>query len=103
MGFFVGIQRISDQIVGALFSISDSEILIQLLLNLNPIGAVMDDLAVMVVSGGLLMKLGTQLGIDSIQLGPIVVINFAAGMGTPPLGYTLFVSKITMTRPGEYR
>jgi C4-dicarboxylate transporter DctM subunit len=37
------------------------------------------------------MKLGVQLGIDPIQLGPIIVINFAVGMETPPLGYSLFV------------
>ncbi len=51
----------------------------------------MDNLAVMVILGGLLMKLGVQLGIDPIQLGPIIVINFAVGMETPPLGYSLFV------------
>ena len=34
---------------------------------------------------------GHQLGIDSIQLGPIIVINFAVGMEAPPLGYSFFV------------
>jgi C4-dicarboxylate transporter DctM subunit len=55
------------------------------------IGAVMDNLAAMVILGTLLINLGTQLGIDPIQLGPIIVINFAVGMETPPLGYSLFV------------
>ena len=40
----------------------------------------------------LLMKLGVQLGLDPIHLGTIVVINFAVGMETPPLGYSLFVA-----------
>ena len=55
------------------------------------IGAVMDNLAAMVILGSLLINLGHQLGIDPIQLGPIIVINFAVGMETPPLSYSLFV------------
>ena len=51
----------------------------------------MDNLAAMIILGGVLMHLGTQLGIDPIQLGPMIVINFAVGMETPPLGYSIFV------------
>jgi C4-dicarboxylate transporter DctM subunit len=92
-GWLLAYERVPDQIVGFILSISDNKIVILLLLNLVLllIGAVMDNLAVMVILGGLLMKLGVQLGIDPIQLGPIVVINFAVGMETPPLGYSLFV------------
>ncbi len=92
-GWLLAYERVPDQIVGFILSISDSKIVILLLLNLTLllIGAVMDNLAVMVILGGLLMKLGVQLGIDPIQLGPIIVINFAVGMETPPLGYSLFV------------
>ncbi len=76
-----------------ILSISDNKIVILLILNVTllVIGAVMDNLAAMIILGGLLMKLGVQLGIDPIQLGPMIVINFAVGMETPPLGYSLFV------------
>jgi len=92
-GWLLAYERVPDQIVSFILSISDNKIVILLLLNLTLllIGAVMDNLAVMVILGGLLMKLGVQLGIDPIQLGPIIVINFAVGMETPPLGYSLFV------------
>lgn len=92
-GWLLAYERVPDQIVGFILSLSDNKIVILLLLNLVLllIGAVMDNLAVMVILGGLLMKLGVQLGIDPIQLGPIIVINFAVGMETPPLGYSLFV------------
>ena len=56
------------------------------------IGAVMDNLAAMIILAPLLMKLGIQLNLDPIHLGTIVVINFAVGMETPPLGYSLFVA-----------
>lgn len=92
-GWLLAYERVPDKIVGFILSVSGNKIVILLLLNLTLllIGAVMDNLAVMVILGGLLIKLGTQLGIDPIQLGPIVVINFAVGMETPPLGYSLFV------------
>lgn len=92
-GWLLAYERVPDAIVSFILSISDNKIVILLLLNVTLllIGAVMDNLAVMVILGGLLMKLGMQLGIDPIQLGPIIVINFAVGMETPPLGYSLFV------------
>ncbi len=92
-GWLLAYERVPDKIVGFILSVSDNRIVILLLLNITLliIGAFMDNLAVMIILGGLLMKLGAQLGIDPIQLGPIVVINFAVGMETPPLGYSLFV------------
>ncbi|MEJ2166817.1 MAG: TRAP transporter large permease [Desulfobacterales bacterium] len=92
-GWLLAYERVPDKIVAFILSVSDNKIVILLLLNLTLllIGAVMDNLAAMVILGGLLIHLGTKLGIDPIQLGPIIVINFAVGMETPPLGYSLFV------------
>ena len=92
-GWLLAYERVPDKIVAFILSVSENKIVILLLLNLILllIGAVMDNLAVMVILGGLLIHLGTKLGIDPIQLGPIIVINFAVGMETPPLGYSLFV------------
>ena len=102
-GWLLAYERVPDQIVSLILSVSDNKIVILLLLNLTLllIGAVMDNLAVMVILGGLLMKLGVQLGIDPIQLGPIIVINFAVGMETPPLGYSLFVGSAISGLPIE--
>ncbi|HET8849352.1 MAG TPA: TRAP transporter large permease subunit [Marinobacter sp.] len=33
-----------------------------------------------------------KIGLDPIQLGARVVINFAVGMVTPPVGYSIFVA-----------
>ena len=55
------------------------------------IGAIMDNVAAMIILGGVLTSIGTSLGLDPIHLGAIVVINFAIGMATPPFGYSLFV------------
>ena len=92
-GWLLAYEQVPGQIVKLILSVSDDKIVILLLLNvvLLVIGAVMDNLAAMIILGGVLMQLGTKLGIDPIQLGPMIVINFAVGMETPPLGYSLFV------------
>jgi len=92
-GWLLSYEQVPAKIVTALMAVSENKIVILLLLNviLLLIGAFMDNLAAMIILGGVLMKMGAQLGIDPIQLGPIIVINFAVGMETPPLGYSLFV------------
>lgn len=92
-GWLLAYDQVPEKIVKLILGVSENKIVILLMLNvvLLVIGAVMDNLAAMIILGGLLMHLGEQLGIDPIQLGPIIVINFAVGMETPPLGYSLFV------------
>jgi len=92
-GWLLAYEQVPGQLVKLILSVSSNKIVILLLLNvaLLVIGAVMDNLAAMIILGGVLMQLGQQLGINPIQLGPMIVINFAVGMETPPLGYSLFV------------
>lgn len=67
----------------------------QMLLVLNAtfivLAAVMDEIAIMVVLGPLLMAIGNAYQIDPIHFGTIIVTNVALGMATPPVGYCLFV------------
>ncbi|RJX28081.1 MAG: TRAP transporter large permease [Desulfarculus sp.] len=92
-GWLLAYEQVPDKIVAGLMSISSNKLLILLMLNavLLILGAFMDNLAAMIILGGLLIKLGLTLGIDPVQLGAIVVVNFAVGMETPPFGYSLFV------------
>ena len=75
-------------------SISTNPIVILLILNLFLlfIGAIMDNIAAMIILGTTLSSIGAQLGLDPIHLGAMVVINLAIGMATPPFGYSLFVA-----------
>ncbi len=67
----------------------------QMLLALNAafilLAAVMDEIAIMVVLGPLLMAIANSYQIDPIHFGAIIVTNVALGMATPPVGYCLFV------------
>jgi C4-dicarboxylate transporter, DctM subunit len=77
----------------ALLALSDNPIIILLIVNLMllVIGAMMDTIAAMIILSGVLTAVGLQIGMDPTQLGALVVINFAIGMITPPIGYSLFV------------
>ena len=53
--------------------------------------AVMDEIAIMVILGPLLIVLANKFGVDPIHFGAIIVTNVAIGMAAPPIGYCLFV------------
>jgi C4-dicarboxylate transporter DctM subunit len=92
-GWLVTMEDLPNAIAQAFFGVSKNPIIILLMINalLLFIGAVMDNIAAMLILGTVLTSLGHQLGLDPTHLGAIVVINFAVGMATPPFGYSLFV------------
>jgi C4-dicarboxylate transporter DctM subunit len=87
-------EQIPLQVANFMLSLTDNPILILLMVNvlLLILGAVMDNVSAMVILSGVLTTIGVQVGMDPIQLGAMVVINFAVGMVTPPVGYSLFVA-----------
>ena len=53
--------------------------------------AVMDEIAIMVILGPMLISIAKQFGVDPIHFGAMIVTNVAIGMAAPPIGYCLFV------------
>lgn len=53
--------------------------------------AVMDEIAIMVILGPLMIALAHKFGVDPIHFGTIIVTNVSIGMAAPPIGYCLFV------------
>jgi len=92
-GWVMAFERIPGQVTQALESFADTPALYVLMLNLMllAIGCVMDNLAAMIILAAFLTPIGQQLGMDPVQFGAMVAINFTIGMATPPFGYTLFV------------
>jgi len=91
--WLMSFEGIPVAIATALLAISDNPIIILLIVNvmLLVIGSLMDNIAAMIILSGVLTTMGAQIGIDPIQLGALIVVNFAIGMTTPPIGYALFV------------
>ncbi|MDO9499193.1 TRAP transporter large permease [Falsiroseomonas sp.] len=92
-GWLVAFEQLPPKIAGLLTSVSDESWVVLMVINalLLAIGAVMDNVAAMVILGGVLVNTGNQLGLDPIHLGAIVTTNLTVGMATPPFGYALFV------------
>ncbi len=92
-GWLMAIEELPISLTNAILSVSSNPIVILLMLNamLLFIGAIMDNIAAMIILGGVLTSIGSSLNLDPIHLGAIVVLNFAIGMATPPFGYSLFV------------
>jgi C4-dicarboxylate transporter DctM subunit len=55
------------------------------------LAAVMDEVAIMIILGPMLIEIATKFGVDPIQFGAMIVTNVAIGMAAPPIGYCLFV------------
>ena len=93
-GWLMAKEQLSAKLATLLFDLAANPILVLLCINilLLIIGCVMDNIAAMVILAPVLSAVGAQLALDPVQLGLIVVLNFAIGQTTPPIGYTLFVS-----------
>lgn len=87
-------EELPTKITELILGVTTNPLLLLLFINLLLLllGAVMDNISAMVIMSGVLIGIGAQIGLDPIQLGAMVVINFAVGMVTPPLGYSIFVA-----------
>lgn len=92
-GWILAKEQAAIHVSNYILSITDNHIILLLLINLILllIGAVMDNIAAMIILLPVLLPIGVHLGLDPIHFGAIIIINFAIGMATPPIGYSLFV------------
>ncbi len=87
-----------------LSNISTNKFIILMLINLFLlfIGMFMETLATIIILTPLLLPVVTNLGVDPIHFGILLVVNSEIGFLTPPLGVNLFVasgiSKISLER-----
>jgi tripartite ATP-independent transporter DctM subunit len=86
-------QQIPQQVSQFIFSISRDPYAILFLINifLLIVGCFLEGLAAIILIVPILMPVVTQLGINPIHFGLIVVVNLMIGLLTPPLGLCLFV------------
>jgi C4-dicarboxylate transporter DctM subunit len=86
-------ERVPQVLSEALLSVSNEPWVILLLINvlLLILGCFMEGLAIMVLTVPVMLPLVTQLGIDPVHFGVIVVMNLMIGLITPPFGMALFV------------
>jgi C4-dicarboxylate transporter DctM subunit len=92
-GFLVAQEQLATKLALWLSTQFESRWSMLLALNLGffALAAVMDEIAIMVILGPMLISIANQFGVDPIHFGAMIVTNVAIGMATPPIGYCLFV------------
>uniref|UniRef100_UPI003A8F2AA8 TRAP transporter large permease subunit n=1 Tax=Castellaniella sp. TaxID=1955812 RepID=UPI003A8F2AA8 len=83
-------QAIAEQIIA--WDMSAWQFLIVVNVLLLVAGAFMEPTGIILILAPILFPIATQLGIDPVHLGIIMVINLEIGMVTPPVGLNLFVT-----------
>ncbi|WP_024821165.1 MULTISPECIES: TRAP transporter large permease [Aminobacterium] len=86
-------QQVPQAVASAILSISKSPVIILLLINLLLlfIGTFMETVAAIIILVPVLLPVVTQIGMDPLHFGIVLVVNLAIGMVTPPLGVCLFI------------
>ena len=83
-------QQIAETIIG--WGMSDWQFLIVVNILLLVAGMFMEPTGIILILAPILFPIATQLGIDPVHLGIIMVVNLEIGMVTPPIGLNLFVT-----------
>ncbi|KIL80241.1 TRAP transporter large permease [Bacillus badius] len=83
-------QQIADFILG--FSTNVYVVLLLIILFLLVVGAFLDTIAALVILTPILLPIVTQIGVDPVHFGVILVTALAIGFITPPVGVNLFVA-----------
>ena len=63
------------------------------------VGMVMDTTPAILILTPILLPIVTQIGMDPVQFGIIMVVNLAIGFVTPPIGVNLFVASSLVDLP----
>ncbi|MEI4473859.1 TRAP transporter large permease [Frigidibacter sp. MR17.24] len=85
-------QQIPNAIVEAMLGVSENPVVILLMINLVLLllGMFIEGIAIMVICMPMLLPVVTQIGVDPVHFGVIVVLNLMIGLITPPVGLCLY-------------
>ena len=93
MSWVMSFENIPQSISDVLLTVSDNPIIILLIINLLLlfVGIFMDMTPAVLIFTPIFLPVVTELGMDPIQFGIIMVLNLCIGLCTPPVGSVLFV------------
>lgn len=93
MSWVMAYENIPQNVAQALITISDSKVVILIIINLLLlfVGTFMDMTPAVLIFTPIFLPVAVQLGIDPIHFGIIMVMNLSIGLCTPPVGSVLFV------------
>lgn len=93
-GRLMTLDQIPASISDALLSITSNPIWLTLLMSgfLLLLGMFVETATIIMITTPILLPLATQLGIDPVHFGVIMVMNLSIGLITPPMALNLFVA-----------
>lgn len=102
--WFLVHKRIPDAMIQAVMSVSTVpwEITALVVLVLIALGLFLEGVAVIIITVPIFMPIITQIGMDPVQFGMLMVMCSMIGLLTPPVGILLFaVSSVSGVKVGE--
>ncbi|SKA23689.1 TRAP transporter, DctM subunit [Consotaella salsifontis] len=103
--YIFAVEQVPAHVISALSAITDSPLLILVLLNiaLLLLGMLVEGAAIMILAAPLLVGIARHFGIDEVHMGVVVALNLTIGTLTPPVGIVLFtICSMTGCRVGEF-
>ncbi|MFP4090774.1 MAG: TRAP transporter large permease [Cyclobacteriaceae bacterium] len=93
MSWVMSYENLPQAVSNALLSVSDNPIIILLLINLILlfVGIFMDMTPAVLIFTPIFLPVVTQIGMDPVHFGIVMVLNLCIGLCTPPVGSVLFV------------
>lgn len=93
MSWVMSSEDIPQAITNSLLSISDNVIVILILINLILlfVGVFMDMTPAVLIFTPIFLPIVTELGVDPVHFGIIMIVNLCIGLCTPPVGSVLFI------------
>lgn len=93
-GRVLTMEQVPMKVAEMITAVSDNKYVVLLLINvfLLIVGLLMETLASIIILTPILLPVVTQLGVDPVHFGVIMVMNLVIGQGTPPVGVNTFVA-----------
>ena len=93
LSWVMSYENIPQNVASALVTLSDSPIVILLVINmiLLMVGTFMDMTPAVLIFTPIFLPIVMELGMDPVHFGIVMVLNLCVGICTPPVGSVLFV------------
>ena len=92
-GWLLALLQAPTQLADLLRGITENPLLLLLLINLVLLllGTFMDMAPLIIITTPIFLPMATELGMDPVQFGIMLLLNLGIGLVTPPIGAVLFV------------
>lgn len=92
-GYIMTLMQIPSKITGLFLTLSDNRYVILMCINimLLALGTLMDMAPLILILTPILLPVVTDIGVDPVHFGMIMLVNLGIGLITPPVGAVLFV------------